>query len=367
MAKSDSTRSVSASSRGGDTVEDFIKSRRKATINDVARLARVSKKTVSRVINKSPSVRVETRDSVNDIIAQIGFRPDPQARGLAFRRSFLLGLIYDNPNAQYIVNMQMGALDGLRGTGTELVVHPCDRHSSTFIEEIREFVERQRLAGVILLPPIAEDKRLLELLDDLEVPYVRITARAGELNTPPIDSPQIVSRDRAGCAMAGEHVAHLGHVRIGYIAGNTIYPSAHERRAGFEEGLAHHGLKIAPELDQDGDYSFESGYQAALKILSHPQRATAIICANDEMAAGAYKAAYELGLKIPDDITVIGFDDAPVSTRIYPPLTTVRLPTRDMGRTAANMLTSAEEDHDTTIVFDATLQVRASSGPKPNN
>ncbi len=367
MAKSDSLPSVPASNRGGDTVEDFIKSRRKATINDVARLARVSKKTVSRVINKSPSVRVETRDSVNEIIAKIGFRPDPQARGLAFRRSFLLGLIYDNPNAQYIVNMQMGALDGLRGTGTELVVHPCDRHSDAFIEEIHEFVERQRLAGVILLPPIAEDLRLLELLDELEVPYVRITARAGELSTPPIDSPQIVSRDRAGCAMAGEHVAQLGHTRIGYIAGNTIYPSAHERRAGFEEGLARCGLKIAPELDQDGDYSFESGYQAALKILNHPHRATAIICANDEMAAGAYKAAYEMGLKIPEDITFIGFDDAPVSTRIYPPLTTVRLPTRDMGRTAANMLMSAEPDHDTTIVFDAVLLVRASSGPKPNN
>eukprot|EP01042_Synura_sphagnicola_P033684 gene33684-43240_t len=139
MAKSDSLRSTPVPSRSGDTIEDFLKLRRKATINDVARLARVSKKTVSRVINKSPSVRIETRDSVNDVIARIGFRPDPQARGLAFRRSFLLGLIYDNPNAQYIVNMQMGALDGLRGTGTELVVHPCDRRSDSFIDDIREF------------------------------------------------------------------------------------------------------------------------------------------------------------------------------------------------------------------------------------
>ena len=112
---------------------------------------------MSRVINNSPSVREETREQVNDIIARIGFRPDPQARGLAFRRAFLFGLIYDNPNAQYIVNMQAGALDALRGTGMELVVHPCDRNGGNFLDDIREFIEVQRLAGVILLPPIAED------------------------------------------------------------------------------------------------------------------------------------------------------------------------------------------------------------------
>ena len=344
-------------------IEDFIKRRKKATINDVARLAQVSKKTVSRVINKSPSVRGETRDQVNDIIARIGFRPDPQARGLAFRKSFLLGLVYDNPNAQYIVNMQMGALDGLRGTGTELVVHPCNRHSDSFLDDIRDFVELQRLAGVIILPPIAEDLRLLALMDELDVPYIRVTARTGGDNDPPIQSLEIVSRDREGCQQAGDHVGQLGHKRVGYISGNLAYPSAHERRAGFEAGLALHGVTIAADIDMPGDYGFDSGYEAAMDILARTNRPTAIICCNDEMAAGAYKAAYERGIRIPDDLTVVGFDDAPIATRMNPALTTVRLPTRDMARTAAEMLVQGERVTKATIVVEATLMERGSSGP----
>src|ERR1700749_622073 len=105
----------------------------RATINDIARLAGVSKKTVSRVINQSPFVREETRARIDAVIQQIGYTPDPLARGLAFRRSFLIGLVYDNPNAQFIVNSQEGVLDALRGSGFELVVHPCDRLSQDFI------------------------------------------------------------------------------------------------------------------------------------------------------------------------------------------------------------------------------------------
>ncbi|ESQ93067.1 LacI family transcription regulator [Asticcacaulis sp. AC460] len=345
-----------------DPVEDFLKRRKKATINDVASLAQVSKKTVSRVINKSPSVRGETRDLVNDIIARVGFRPDPQARGLAFRRSFLIGLIYDNPNAQYIVNMQMGALDGLRGSGNELVVHPCDWKAEGFLDEIRDFVELQRLSGVIILPPVAEDQGLLDLLDELDVPFIRVTARNNDVQ-PPIAGLQVVSRDRVGCEQAGEHIVGLGHRRIGFIAGNDLYPSAHERRAGFEKGLANHGLTFSTV--EPGNYSFDSGYEAAQKMLNRPDRPTAIIGCNDDMAAGAYKAAYELGLRIPDDLTILGFDDAPIATRINPTLTTVRLPTRDMAKMASEKLTSADTRPGASFVFDSALIIRGSSGPAP--
>src|SRR5204863_9470252 len=111
--------------------------RRRPTINDIARLAGVSKKTVSRVINASPYVQKETRERIEAVIAEHGYAPDPQARGLAFRRSFLIGLVYDNPNPQYVVNMQLGLLDGLKGSGFELVVHPCDRASATFLDDLR--------------------------------------------------------------------------------------------------------------------------------------------------------------------------------------------------------------------------------------
>ena len=116
---------------------------RGVTINDIARIAGVSKKTVSRVLNRSPLVHEDTRARIQAVMDRYRYVPDPQARGLAFRRSFLVGLVYDNPNAQYIVNMMEGALDGLRGSECELVVHPCDRHSTDFIPGVRRFVDRQ--------------------------------------------------------------------------------------------------------------------------------------------------------------------------------------------------------------------------------
>src|SRR5215475_10196962 len=149
---------------------------RRATINDIARLANVSKKTVSRVINQSPFVKEETRAKIDAVIQKIGYHPDPQARGLAFRRSFLIGLVYDNPNAQYIVNIQDGALDALRGSGFELVVHPCDRRSDDFVLGVRRFVERQKLHGVILLPPVSDDQALTKALQEVDCAYVRVAS-----------------------------------------------------------------------------------------------------------------------------------------------------------------------------------------------
>jgi LacI family transcriptional regulator len=341
-----------------DAVEEFIQRRKKATINDVARLAHVSKKTVSRVINKSPSVRTETRDSVNAIIERIGFRPDPQARGLAFRKAFLIGLIYDNPNAQYVVNMQMAALDALRGSGTELVVHPCDRHSERFIEDIRDFIELQRLAGVIILPPISEDKRLLALLEELDVDYVRVSALQP---TTAKGGHAVLSKERIGCRAAGEHLAQLGHTQIGFIAGPEGYVSAIERRAGFREGLQAHGLDIDWELEAQGAYTFDSGHAAALKILKRPNRPTALFACNDEMAIGAYKAAYDLGLRIPADLSICGYDDSPMAQRVSPPLTTVNLPSRDMAKAAAATLLADEDTRKDALIFETALVVREST------
>ena len=118
--------------------------RQNVTINDIARIAGVSKKTVSRVINRSPLVQADTRARIEAVMQRYRYVPDPQARGLAFRKSFLIGLVYDNPNAQYIVNMMEGALDGLRDSDYELVVHPCDRHSAGFVAGVQQFAVRQK-------------------------------------------------------------------------------------------------------------------------------------------------------------------------------------------------------------------------------
>ncbi len=302
----------------------------RATINDIARLAGVSKKTVSRVINQSPFVKQETRARIDAVIQQIGYTPDPQARGLAFRRSFLIGLVYDNPNAQYIVNSQEGVLDALRGSGFELVVHPCDRLSEDFVPGVRRFVERQKLHGVVLLPPVSEDQTLARALEEIDCQFVRLASVRFD------DTPRmIVSSDRAAAAEAATYLEGLGHRHIGFIAGPSQHRSAHERKSGFMDALEKRGVTLPPELVVEGAYSFESGVACAEALLARRPRPTAIFASNDEMAAGVYKAAFRLKIAIPEELSVVGFDDSPVASRLSPALTTIRLPIRDMARLAA--------------------------------
>lgn len=335
---------------------------RRATINDIARMASVSKKTVSRVINQSPFVKEETRAKIDAVIRQIGYHPDPQARGLAFRRAFLIGLVYDNPNAQYIVNIQDGALDALRGSGFELVVHPCDRRGEDFIPGVRRFIERQKLHGVILLPPVSEDQALSKALQTVDCAYVRVASVK-------LDSSQhmVVSNDREATGEVAKYLESLGHRTLGIIAGPGHYRSAHERLTGFQTVLQQRGITVAPEYIVEGAYTFESGVVCAESLLARNPRPTAIFACNDEMAAGVYRAAYRLGLKIPEELSVVGFDDSPLASRLWPSLTTVRLPIRDMGRlAAAKLLPSAartEADKASMSLVVPHLIVRDSSRP----
>jgi LacI family transcriptional regulator len=333
--------------------------RRRMTINDVARLAGVSKKTVSRVINDSPSVNAATRERVQAVMAEVDYEPDPQARGLAFRRSFLIGLVYDNPNPQYVVNMQLGLLDGMRGSGFELVVHPCNRNSPTFLEDLRGFIERQRLFGVVLTPSISEDERAARILAEAGCAYVRIASVS-------LDKPEhmIETRDRVGGLAAARHLMGLGHRRIGLIAGPSTFRSSHERRGGFEEGLAEAGAKLEPGYVLEGAYTYESAIPLARQLLTMTPRPTAIFALNDEMAAGVLQAARQLQLKTPEDLSVVGFDDFQIASRLWPTLTTVRTPTREIGRLAATRLLG-RQDAEPRNPEDRlpALVVRDSSGP----
>jgi LacI family transcriptional regulator len=338
--------------------------KRRATINDIARLAGVSKKTVSRIINNSPAVKEETRLKVNAIIEEHGYAPDPQARGLAFRRSFLVGMIYDQPNPQYVVDMQQGVLEALRGSGCELVVHPCSRTNPAFLNDIKTFVESQRLFGVVLPPSTSEDDRLIELLDRLGCRYVRIASVS--LSEP---HAMLVTHDDAGAAEAARHLAQLGHTRIAHISGPASFRSAHIRREGFVKGLKEHGLALEPRYSVEGGYTFDSGVKCGAALLALKPRPTAIFTGNDEMAIGVFKAARDLGLEIPRDLSVVGYDDSPMASRVWPYLTTVRLPIRDMGRMAAEKLLAQDSGErpapkDETEVRPS-LVVRDSSGPPP--
>ena len=312
---------------------------RATTINDIARLSGVSKKTVSRVLNNSPLIRAATRARVQAVIEREKYVPDPQARGLAFRRSFLIAVVYDNPNAQYIVNILEGALEALRGSDFELLVHPCDRRNPQLAASVRRFAEKQKLWGVILLPPVSENNELTRELAAIGCRYVRVSYG-------PLDVPErmVATNDRLAVREAADYLVSLGHTRIGFITGPSGFMSAGERRVGFTEALKAHGLKLDPGYMVEGGYTYESGVAGANLLLSRRPRPTAIFAGNDEMAAGAYRSAHKLGLRIPEDLSIIGFDDGPLAERMLPSLTTIRLPIRDLGRRAARRLIGAAEE-----------------------
>lgn len=330
------------------------------TINDVARLSGVSKKTVSRVINRSPLLNDETRRRVEEVIAELGYVPNPQARALALRRNFLIGLIHDNPNGQMVLGVQEGILEAIRDTAYALVVRPVDRRSPTMVADIRNFLEQQRLAGVLLLPPISENEDLAAMCREIGCAYVRMGS------APLDDSAHLVaSNDRDAVAEAVRHIISLGHHRIGFIAGPPGFRSAEERMAGFELALEEAGISIPRSMVADGNYTFDSGRAAAERLLDLSPRPTAIFASNDEMAAGVLHAARQRELRVPDQLSIVGFDDTAIAAHMWPPLTTVRWPIVSMARAAALKLIDPESAADEPSLFLSSLIRRASVAPVP--
>ncbi len=343
-----SSNNAEASKEAVEKWLDEVGTKRRPTINDVATLAGVSKKTVSRVINKSSQVSEETRAGVKSIIKKLNFEPDMQARGLAFRHSFLVGMIYDNPNPQYVVNFQEGVLEGLRGTDYELAVHHCDRAAPSFIEQIKRFVERQRLFGVILTPSVSEDDRLASWLHEAGRPFIRVASLQ-------LDKPEhmLVSNDRLGGIEAGRHLAQLGHENIAFISGREGFRSSLERQSGLMEALKEFDLTLKQHLIFEGAYTLESGFSAAERMLSLRDLPTAVFVANDQMAVGVLQAIRARGLSVPEDISVVGYDDFNVAQATTPRLTTIHSPTREMGKLAVTKL--LHDSNDKTEILSETV------------
>ncbi|WP_267395641.1 MULTISPECIES: LacI family DNA-binding transcriptional regulator [unclassified Sphingomonas] len=333
------------------------------TINDVARIAGVSKKTVSRVINRSPLLNDDTRKRVEEVIGGLGYVPNPQARALALRRNFLIGLVHDNPNAQTVMNVQQGMLEALHDTEFEMVVRPVDRGSATMLEDLRHFLERQRLFGVLLMPPISENEMVAKLCEDAGCRYVRMGSVV-------LDDAEhmVASNDREAVRNATDYLIAQGHRRIGLVGGPHGFRSARERRAGFEEALSAAGIALPRSMVAEGNYTFESGMVAAERLLDLTPRPTAIFSCNDEMAAGVIHAASQRGLAVPRDLSIIGFDDTPIAAHVWPPLTTVRWPIASMARSAALKLIAdeGEAEVEEPSLFLSTLIRRGSVAAPPH-
>ncbi len=305
----------------------------KPTINDVAALADCSKKTVSRVINGSPGLSPATKERVEQAIRDLGYVPNPQARALAFGRNLAIALLHDNPNAQTVLNFERGVLDAIRASDLALMVRPVDRNSPDLLGDIEGFLQRQRPLGVMLLPPISERDDIAELCRALGVRYVRVGSTL-------LDDGEhcVASIDWQAVAQACQVLIANGHRAIGFVRGPHGFRSAAERELGFDTAMNQAGIEVPANYRAQGDYRFESGRIAGRSLLSLSNPPSAIFASNDEMAAGVMHAALERGLRIPQDLSLIGFDDSPTAQHLYPSLTTVRWPIKDMGVLAAEKL-----------------------------
>jgi LacI family transcriptional regulator len=229
------------------------------------------------------------------------------------------------------------------------------------LDDIRHFLERQRLFGVVLLPPISENDSIAKLCQEIGCRYVRMGSAR-------LDEPEhmVASNDREAVRAATNYLIEMGHRRIGLIAGPNGFRSARERRIGFEEALKAAGIAPHRSMIADGNYTFESGLVAGERLLDLMPRPTAIFSSNDEMAAGLMHAAHQRGLSIPADLSIVGFDDTPVAAHVWPPLTTVRWPIVSMARSAALKLTASEDSDDDIeepSLFLSSLIRRASVAP----
>lgn len=307
--------------------------RKRPTIDDVARLAGVSIKTVSRVLNNEPNVRPATRARVEEAAVELDYRPNLSARRLAANRAFVIAMLYDNPKApDYVAEVQHGALQACRGRGYDLLIHPCDAQSPTVVDEILALHHQATVDGFVVLQPVSDHPELNRALLDQGILAVRVSQRAFP------GLPWISVDDQEAADEMTEHLIELGHRRIGFIMGHPDHGSSHDRLAGYRTALARHGLEVDDRLVEHGLFDYESGYDCARRLLALDPRPSAIFASNDHMAMATLTAAHELRLDIPGDLSVAGFDDASFARFAWPPLTTVRQPVVEVAHLATGLL-----------------------------
>jgi LacI family transcriptional regulator len=324
------------------------------TIHDVAQAAGVSSKTVSRVLNGEKYVKADMRERVEATIKALGFRPNFAARALAGKKSFQIALIYDNPSPYYAQNVQAGVMARCAESGYRMIAQPCDADADNLIDIIIALIDQAQLDGVILTAPLTENAALRALLKDRNIPCALIS---------PADSDPAIASVHVNQHMAAremtEYLIGQGHQRIGFVAGSIKFATSHMRVSGYKAGLLHSGLAFDEQILLYGRYDFASGVEAAEALLALDPRPTAIFASSDEMAAGVLATAHRMGIAIPEQLSVVGFDDTDLASAVWPPLTTIRQPVRDLGYQATEMLLEGRVEQ---RVLDHWLINRASAG-----
>lgn len=308
--------------------------KKKSTIFDVAKLAGVSIKTVSRVVNKEPNVQDKTRSRVEAAIEELGYRPNVSARGLSSKRSYVIGLIYENPEEfSYVKDVLNGALAECEANGYSLVLRPINSPGDRLIEDIRRFVTDTHMDGMILPPPLGDFDGLPALLKELDIPCARLSPRLELENTIAVHC-----NDEDASGELTQYLIDQGHRRIGFVKGIPDHSSTQGRLRGYLDTLERNGIDADDALIHQGFFNFESGKVAAHQLLNLKTPPTAIIASNDDMAVGVLYEAHEAGISIPGGLSIAGFDDTVIAQHIWPPLTTVRQPIVAMTRSAVRQL-----------------------------
>ncbi|MES2444835.1 MAG: LacI family DNA-binding transcriptional regulator [Pseudomonadota bacterium] len=343
------------------------RSRGTVTVQDVAREAGVSAMTVSRVVNEGSNVRASTREAVQAAIEKLNYSPNSAARSLAAGEATRIGLLYSNPSAAYLAQFLIGALSAARAAGCHLVLEACESERPDAQAEATRRFAATDVEGVILPCPLSEASPVQAELAAAGIPAVCVAIGVsvpGTLN---------VRIDDFGAAAAmTRHLLDQGHRNIGFIRGNPNQSSSLERYRGFVSAIEEAGMNIADLPVEQGYFTFRSGIIATERLLDRADPPTAIFACNDDMAAAAVGVAHRRGLHVPQDLSIVGFDDTQLATTVWPELTTIRQPTAAMAESALNLLLArlrSNRPMDITRfdekVLDYELVVRESSGPPP--
>lgn len=332
-----------------------------ATMEDVARQAGVSLKSVSRVVNREPHVSDRLREKVEAAIAALGYVPDMAARSLAGARTFIIGLLFDNPSPNYTMKIQRGVYNACKEHHYHLRIDSIDSQSGdvAVAAQVEGILRNSRCDGFVLTPPLTDNPTVLAMLEARQVRYVRVAP-----DIEPLRSPGVRIDDVAAAGEVARHFWRLGHRRFGLITGPAEHGAAALRRDGFLAALDELGC-TTPVASAPGGFEFEGGIEAGRALLSAPDRPTAIFATNDDSAAGCMVACSQAGLAVPHDVSVCGFDDSWIARSVWPYLTTIYQPIEEMGYAAAMDLLRRDPGPDGLTTLDFHLVERDSTAPAP--
>ncbi len=339
MARHDNDNASGGTRRpDGPSMTKSLKRRRRRapTLDDVARHAGVSSMTVSRVINRSPTVREETRRLVHAAIEELGYSPNEAARRLAGARQIHIVLLYAKPSA-FIAELMFGGLEQARKHDAQFIIEKCGElaHAEREIGRIMS----EGADGLLLSPPLADSAQVLDFVEENGIPAVVVSSSRVR------DSVNAVGIDAYKAARdVTDHLVALGHRRIGFIVGHPRHATSPLRLAGYRDSLRQWDIEFDERLVAQGDFTWRSGLDAAEDLLQVQPRPTAIFASNDDMAAAAVSVAHRQGLDVPADLSVCGFDDTPLATAVWPQLTTIHIPIAELSRAAADLLVETIRD-----------------------